>query len=384
MTLHGGVGGGGRFPASITRRGRQEPLFRRLSALGATGGTVGQTLNQYIREGKIVKKYELERCIKELRKYKRYQHALEIMEWMVMWDDNFAYPDYTIHLDLISKVQGIAAAEYNLSTLPPSANNCFTYGLLLNCYCKEKMIDKALGLFKKMDEMNIASTSLAFNNLLGQPERAPLLIQEMRQRNIPLGTFSYNILMHSHSCLNDIEGVERVIKEMEEENEKEIDWMTYSNLAAALDKLNDIDGLKRCFEEWESSCSSYDRRSKGPFCWTWEIFMVFFLKKHQIDSALKCMEAAVSAAKDNEWHPKPESIDKFLKYFEEEKDVNGAEEFCKMLKKVNHLDSKAYHSLLHAYIASGKPAPDMRRRMEADGIEMNLDIKNLLERVCPR
>ncbi|GFZ19301.1 hypothetical protein Acr_28g0000060 [Actinidia rufa] len=128
------------FPASITRRGRQEPLYRRLSALGATGCTAGQTLNQYIREGKIVKKYELERCIKELRKYKRYQLLstssmqlnMEIMEWMVMRDINFAYPDYAIHLDLISKVQGIAAAEYYFSTLPPSAKNCFTYGLLLN------------------------------------------------------------------------------------------------------------------------------------------------------------------------------------------------------------------------------------------------------------
>ena len=150
---------------------------------------------------------------------------MQIMDWMVMRDINFAYPDYAIHLDLISKVQGIAAAENYFSTLPPSAKNRFTYGSLLNCYCKEKLIDKALGLFKKMDEMNIASTSLAFNNLmslymsLGQPERVPLLIQEMRQQNIPLGTFSYNIF----SFFNDIEGVERVIKEMEEENEKEID-----------------------------------------------------------------------------------------------------------------------------------------------------------------
>lgn len=75
------------------------------------------------------------------------------------------------------------------------------------------MTDKALALFKKMDEMNIASTSVAFNNLmslymrLGQPEKVPPLIEEMRHRNIPLDTFSYNILMHSYSCLNDIEAV---------------------------------------------------------------------------------------------------------------------------------------------------------------------------------
>ncbi|GFZ19302.1 tetratricopeptide repeat (TPR)-like superfamily protein [Actinidia rufa] len=135
----------------------------------------------------------------------------------------------------------------------------------------------------------------------------------------------------------------------------------------ALDKLNDIDGLKRCFEEWESSCSSYDRR----------------LANVAIDSALKCMEAAVSAAKDNERHPKPERIN-FSSLLRKRKDVNGAEEFCKMLKKVNHLDSKAYLSLLHTYVPSGKPTTDMLRRMKADGIEMNLDIENFLERVCPR
>ncbi|KAL6968644.1 hypothetical protein U1Q18_034444 [Sarracenia purpurea var. burkii] len=409
------------------------------------------------------------------------------MEWMEMRDFNFSFGDYAMRLDLISKVRGVSAAENYFSNLSQSSKNKFTYGALLNCYCKEKLIDKALGLFKKMDEMNLALTSLTYNNLmslhmrLGQPEKVPPLIQEMRQRDISLSTFSYNILMHSFSCLNDIEGVERVFGEIKE-NEKLCDWTTYSNLAAAyvkagihdkadsalknvekvmgprnrlayhymislyagasnlgevhrvwsslkssfpttnsmsylvmleaLAKLNDIDGIKICFEEWESNCSSYDmrlanvcikaylkndmvteaelvrdraiKRSKGPFSWAWEMFTMFFLKQNQMDSALKCMEEAIYAVKDTEWHPKPENINKLLNYFKEEKDVDGAEELCKMLKKVNCLDSKTYNSLIDTYIAAGKPAPDMRRRIEADGIEMNLEIENALEGVCPK
>lgn len=473
--------------AAVKQRGKQGRLYRRLSALGITGGTAGQALNEYIREGGMVKKYELERCIKELRKYGRYQHALQISEWMEMRDIGLTCRDYAIRLDLVSKVRGIAAAESYFSSLSKPAKNQFTYGALLNCYCKEKMTDKALALFEKMDEMNIASTTLVYNNLmslymrLGQPEKVPPSFEEMRQRNIPPNTFSFNILMQSYSCLNDMEGVERVFDEMMNGNEKVCDWTTYSNLAAvyvkaglhekaesalkkleekmgpanrlgyhylislyagtsnsgevfrvwnslktyfptinnisylvflqALAKLNDVDGLRRCFEEWKSSCSSYDtrlanvairaylkndmlveaesvfheaiERSEGPCFWARNLFITFFLKQNQVDSALKFLKDAIADVKDNEWHLIHVSLDKFLKYFEEKRDVDGAEELSRMVKMVNHLDSKFYHSLIHIYTAAGKPAPDMRKRMEEDGIEINSEMENLLQMVCP-
>lgn len=58
--------------------GGENRLYRRLSALGNKKGTVASTINEYIREGKKVTKFELENCIKQLRKYKSFNHALEV------------------------------------------------------------------------------------------------------------------------------------------------------------------------------------------------------------------------------------------------------------------------------------------------------------------
>lgn len=409
---------------------------------------------------------------------------MQIMEWMERRKVKYSSTDHALRLDLISKTKGIPAAEEYFNILPPTAKDRLTYGALLNCYCKQLIEDKALALFKKMGALNFLSSGLAFNNLMSlymrmnQPEKVPPLVQEMKQKSIPLSTFTYNIWMNSYASLNDIKGVERVMSE----DESKCDWTKYSNLAAiyvkarlfekaesALKKLEEVmkpprreayhymislyagtnnldevnrvwdslkstfpttsnmsylsmlqalrrlkggvDDLTKCYKEWESSCSSYDvrlanvaisvylsqdmfkeaslvfdtaiKRCGGPFFAAREYFMVYFLKIHQVDLALCHLEAAVSQVKDNDWRPTPATATAFLKYFEAEKDVDGAEKFCSILKTFDCLTSNIYYLLLKTYIAAGKLAPEMRQRLKEDHIEISSDLVKLLERVCP-
>ncbi|KAM2014091.1 hypothetical protein ACFX1T_025723 [Malus domestica] len=181
----------------------------------------------------------------------------------------------------------------------------------------------------------------------------------------------------------------------------------------ALCKLNDIEGLKEMFEEWESICSKYDMslanvairgylsqgmheeaelilsnackktKGKGSFLEAREMLMVHALNTRKVDLADSHLGAAVSESKNGEWHPSPDTRIAFLKYFEDKKDVDGAEKFCKILKRLGCLSCNEYCLLLKTYIAAGKSDPAMRQRLKEEHIEISpeLELENLLEKV---
>ncbi|XP_014511770.1 pentatricopeptide repeat-containing protein At1g02370, mitochondrial-like [Vigna radiata var. radiata] len=142
------ISGGGwllrRLCTAADRPSKSPNLYRMLSALGRTGGSLSETLDNHVMQGKAIKKGELERCVEEFRRYHRFQHALEIIEWMETRKINPSWNNYAVQLDLVSKTKGVVAAEEFFNGLPPPAKNKYTYGALLNCYCKELMKDKAL------------------------------------------------------------------------------------------------------------------------------------------------------------------------------------------------------------------------------------------------
>ncbi|CAE6141351.1 unnamed protein product [Arabidopsis arenosa] len=476
----------GEAAASVPTKAKKNPsVYKKLSSLGTRGGKMEETLNQFVMEGVPVKKHELIRYAKDLRKFRQPQRALEIFEWMERKEIVFTGSDHAIRLDLIAKTKGLEAAETYFDSLDASIKNQSTYGSLLNCYCVEREEEKAKAHFDNMVDLNHVSNSLPFNNLmamylrLGQPEKVPALVVAMKQKNITPCDITYSMWIQSCGSLKDLDGVEKVLDEMKAEGEGISSWDTFANLAAiyikvglydkaeealkslenkmnphirdcyhflislyagianasevyrvwdllkkrhpnvnnssyltmlqALSKLNDIDGIKKIFTEWESTCWTYDMRManvaissylkqnmyeeaeavfngamkkcKGQFSKARQLLMMHLLKNDQADLALKHFEAAVLDL-DKNWTWSSELISSFFLHFEEAKDVDGAEQFCKTLTKWSPLGSETYTLLMKTYLSAGKACPDMKKRLEEQGIQVDEEQECLLSKIC--
>ncbi|CAA7056202.1 unnamed protein product [Microthlaspi erraticum] len=253
-----------------TAASKQRMIYKKLSKLPVTGGTVAQTLNQFVMEGISVRKEDLFRCAKDLRKFRRPQHALEIFDWMEMRKMTLSVSDHAIRLDLIAKTKGLEAAENYFNSLAPSAkNHQSTYGALMNCYCVELKEDKAKAHFDRMDELKFVNNSLPFNNMMSmymrmrQPEKVPLLVDAMKQREISPCGITYSIWMQSCGSLNDLEGLDKVIDEMGRDSEAEAKttWNTFSNLAAIYTKAGLFDKAESALKSMEEKMNPNNRDS---------------------------------------------------------------------------------------------------------------------------
>ncbi|XP_068658741.1 pentatricopeptide repeat-containing protein At4g01990, mitochondrial-like [Aristolochia californica] len=214
-------------------------LYSRLSALGksTSNATVWGTLDEWVEEGEPVDKYEIIGCANQLRRYKRYQHALEVIDWMEKMDLQFTYSDHAIRLDLLSKTEGVASAESYFTSLSQQGKNKYTYGALLNCYCKASMSAKAMKLFENMKELNLISSSLPYNNMMtlyrkfGQLEAVLQLFEEMKNRGLTPDSFTYVLLMQSYASLKDFEEVDRIMEEARRGGKGFLNWKMYTALA---------------------------------------------------------------------------------------------------------------------------------------------------------
>ncbi|GLU23018.1 hypothetical protein SLE2022_390520 [Rubroshorea leprosula] len=237
-----------------TNRVNKATLYSRISPLGNKDSVLPE-LEDWLKNGNRVRFAEVQRIIQDLRKRRRFSHALEVSEWI---NKNGIRPflpsGHAVQLDLIGRVRGFLSAESYFNDLSDEDKTDKTYGALLNCYVRQRQTEKSLSLLRKMKELGFASSALTYNDIMclyvniGQYEKVPGVLSEMKENKVSPDNFSYRICINSYGARSDLEGVERILREMESQLHIVMDWNTYTVVANFYIKagLNNkaIDALK--------------------------------------------------------------------------------------------------------------------------------------------
>ncbi|ONK55605.1 uncharacterized protein A4U43_UnF1030 [Asparagus officinalis] len=244
-------------------------LYRRISTMENPSLGSGAVLDQCEEEEeKRLSKWLLCRVAKkELRKFRRFKHALEIYEWMTAQGDRFTFTssDMAIQLDLISKVHDISYAENYFYSLSDELKDKRTYGALLNAYGQAKMKEKAENILETMKAQGYVTDALPYNVMmtlymnLEEHEKVNTIINEMKEKNIQFDLYSYNIWITNCAAMEEIEEMERVMERMISDSNINPNWTTYSTLATMYIKAGQFEKAENCLKELELRVTGRDR-----------------------------------------------------------------------------------------------------------------------------
>ncbi|KAE9465686.1 hypothetical protein C3L33_02399, partial [Rhododendron williamsianum] len=208
-----------------------DSLYRRISPLGAPTVSIVPVLDQWVEEGRGLKKEHLQNIVKELRRYGRFEHALEVSQWMSDKKKfQLSFSDIAVPLDLISKVHGTKLAENYFNNIPEKSKVVEAYGVLLNCYAQEKSVEKAEAIMQKMRELGQTTFTYAMLNLyrlVEKHDKIDLLVHEMEEKGIKFDKFTFSILLNTYADLSDTIGMDRIVQRMESDPNVVLNWNTY-------------------------------------------------------------------------------------------------------------------------------------------------------------
>ncbi|KAI5411985.1 pentatricopeptide repeat-containing protein At1g02150 [Lathyrus oleraceus] len=242
-------------------------LYKRISMMEKPELGSASVLNQWENEGKSLTKWELCRIVKELRKYRRHDKALQVCDWINNRPERFrmSASDIAIQLDLISRVHGISRAEGFFLNLTEDLKDKRTYGALLNAYVHSRSKEKAESLLDVMRSKGYLIHSLPFNLMMTmymnfrEYGKVDMLVSEMKENNIQLDIYTYNIWLSSCGSQGSIEKMEQVFEQMSKDPTIIPNWSTFSTMAAMYIKMELFEKAQECLKKIESRILGRDR-----------------------------------------------------------------------------------------------------------------------------
>ncbi|CAL4957163.1 unnamed protein product [Urochloa decumbens] len=182
---------------------------------------VTKALEKWAKDGNTLDRGGLFFVLLNLRRRKWFGKALQLLEWVE--ESNlleFGERDYASRVDLTAKVYGLHKAEQYIEKIPAAHRGEIVYRTLLaNCVSEANVI-KAEQVFNKMKDLGFPATVFSFNQLLLLYKRVDKkkiadVLAMMERENVKPSLFSYKLLVDAKGTSRDIEGMEKIIQQME-------------------------------------------------------------------------------------------------------------------------------------------------------------------------
>nr|AIZ68164.1 pentatricopeptide repeat-containing protein At1g60770-like isoform X1 [Albuca bracteata] len=298
--------------------------------------------------------------------------------------------------------------------------DCYTHNIWMRSLAAMNDIS---GVERVMDEMKrdgrVAADWTTYSNLAsiyvdaGMFQKAEGALRELEKRNTPGQSLeAYQFLITLYGRTENLVEVYRIWRSLKLAFPKMAN-ISYLNMIQVLVKLNDLSGAETCFKEWESQCSTYDirivnallgaylkegmlekaenfkrkakRKGARLNAKSWELLMEYHLKNGDMKSVLHCVDRGIKKGRSHDriWVPPEDVIFSLMSYFEDKKEVKGAEAFIELLKVVKpDLGAEVFESLVRTYVAAGKKSPGMRHRLKKENVVVSEITEKLLDEVC--
>ncbi|KAJ4824129.1 hypothetical protein Tsubulata_041821 [Turnera subulata] len=210
-----------------------------LLRLKKSNGDATALLEKWTRGGRNVSSSQLRSVCRRLVEARRYDQALQIMNWIETEGSSFrmSAADYALRMRVIIEVHGLVVAEEYFKQLPSFVAQKAACLPLLNGFVKQRNIDKAEAFMREMNDLALLVTPHPFNEMMklyiatSQYEKVHLVILEMKRNQIPRNVLSYNLWMSACGGANQLSKAEMVFKEMMSDENVKVGWSSLASLA---------------------------------------------------------------------------------------------------------------------------------------------------------
>uniref|UniRef100_A0A1J3HS08 Pentatricopeptide repeat-containing protein, mitochondrial n=2 Tax=Noccaea caerulescens TaxID=107243 RepID=A0A1J3HS08_NOCCA len=218
----------------------KDDLKSRIFRLRLPKRSVTTVLEKWAGEGNQITVNELREISRELRRTRRYKHALEVTEWMVQHEESkISDADYASRIDLISKVFGIDAAERYFEGLNLASKTTETYTSLLHAYAGSKQTERAEALFKRIIESDsLTFGAITYNEMMtlymsvGKVEKVHEVIEVLKREKVSPDIFTYNLWLSSCAAAFNIDELTKILEEMRHDASFSEGWARYIDLTS--------------------------------------------------------------------------------------------------------------------------------------------------------